>query len=166
MNPRNAAEVALGVAGVWLIVSRLPELGLSLAFSPRHPDGSLSWIGLVSVGLVVGCGLGLVLLRRRIASWLVPMPQPELRGSVAGLQAVAFSVVGVFLLARGLADFLARLTLSASDVWGSSIERFAAPLAEVVVGLALFVGSRRLAVIWQSLRTAGLPSGGKDDGAA
>jgi hypothetical protein len=165
MNPRNAAEIALGVAGVWLIASRLPELGLSLVFSPRDPDGSLSWIGLVSVGLVLLCGVGLVLLRYRIASWLVPVAEPELRGSVAGLQAVAFSVIGVFLLARGLASFLARLTLS-PHVWGSLIERLAAPLAEILVGLALFVGARRLTAIWHSLRTAGLPSGGKDDGAA
>jgi hypothetical protein len=166
MNPRNAAEIALGVAGVWLIVSRMPELGLGLVFTPRQPDGSLSWIVLVLVGLVILCGLGLVLLRHRIASWLVPMPQPDLTGSVAGMQAVAFSVVGVFLLADGLAGLLAQLTMLVSDAWGSSVERLAAPLAQVAVGLALFLGARRLATIWQSLRTAGRPNGDRDGGAA
>jgi hypothetical protein len=166
MNPRNAAEIALGVAGVWLMASRLPELGLSLLFTPRQPDGSLSWIGIVSLGLVILCGLGLVLLRHRIASWLVPLPQPDLRSPAAGLQAVAFSVVGVFLLAHGLAGFLAQLTVSAADVWDSSVEQFAVPLAQLVVGLALFLGARRLATVWQALRTAGLPSGDGDGGAA
>jgi hypothetical protein len=27
MNPRSAAEVALGVAGIWLMVSRVPTCG-------------------------------------------------------------------------------------------------------------------------------------------
>ena len=166
MNSRNAAEIALGVAGVWLIASRLPELGLSLVFTPRQPDGSLSWILILSVGLVVLCGLGLVLLRHRIASWLVPMPQADLKVSAPGLQAAAFSVIGVFLLAQGLTGFLAQLTISVADVWDSSLERFAAPLAQVAIGLALFLGARRLATVWQSLRSAGLPSGDKDGGAA
>jgi hypothetical protein len=166
MNPRNAAEVALGVAGVWLIVSRMPELGLSLVFTPRQPDGSFSWIVLLLIGLVILCGLGLVLLRHRIASWLVPMPQPDLSGSVAGIQAVAFSVVGVFLLAHGFAGLLAQLAMLVSDTWGSSVERLATPLAQVAVGLALFLGARRLATIWQSLRTAGRPTGDRDGGAA
>jgi len=165
MNPRNVAEIALGVAGIWLIASRLPEVGLSLVFTPRDPDGSLSWIGLVSVGLVILCGLGLILLRHRLASWLVPMPQPELTGPLAALQAVAFSIVGVFLLARGLAGFLARLAMSVSGAWGSPVERFALPLAEGAVGLALFLGSRRLANIWQSLRS-GRSNGGVSGGAA
>ncbi len=166
MNPRNAAELALGVAGVWLIVSRMPDLGLSLVFSPGQPDGSLSWIAIVAVGLVILCGLGLVLLRHRIAAWLVPMPQPDIRSSVAGVQAVAFSVVGVFLLAEGLAGFLAHLAMLVSDALGSSVERFAVPLAQVAVGLALFLGARRLAVIWQSLCTAGPPGGDRDGGGA
>jgi len=166
MNSRHAAEIALGVAGIWLIVSRTPELGLSLVFSPRQPDGSLSWIAIVAVGLVILCGLGLVLLRQRIAAWLVPMPQADLGGAAAGIQAVAFSVVGVFLLAHGLAGFLAHLAMLISEARNSSVERLAVPLAEIAVGLALFVGSRRLAAVWQSLRTLGLPGGDKGDGAA
>jgi hypothetical protein len=166
MNSRHTAEIALGVAGVWLIASRMPELGLSVVFSLRDHDGSLNWIVAVSFGAVILFGLGLILLRHRIASWLVPIPEQELKGSAADLQAVAFSVMGVFLLVRGLADFLARLSVSLPGVWGSSSERFAAPLAQVAVGLALFVGSRRLAASWRSLRTGGFPSRGKDDDGA
>jgi hypothetical protein len=166
MNPRNAAEIALGVAGVWLIVSRLPELGVSLVASIKNPNGSVPWFVLVHLGVMIGCGLGLVFLRHRIAAWLVPMPEPDLKESVAGLQAAAFSVVGLFLLAQGLAEFLARLTVSASDPGVSSAERFAGPLAQTLVGLALFLGTRGLVGIWQSLRTAGLSSRDRGAGAA
>jgi hypothetical protein len=166
MNPRNAAEIALGVAGVWLIVSRIPELGVSLVYPIAEPEGSLPWFVVVHVGLVIVCGLGLLLLRHRIASWLVPTSQPDLSGSVAGFQAAAFSVLGLFLLAQGLADILAQLTISVSGSQGSSFDRFAGPIAQTAVGLALFLGARGVATIWQSLRTAGRPSGGGDAGAA
>ena len=166
MNPRNAAEIALGVAGVWLIVSRLPEFGVSLVAHLWSPDGSVPWFVLVHLGVVIGCGLGLLFLRHRIAAWLVPMPQPDLRASVSGLQAAAFSVVGLSLLAEGLAELLAQLTLSATELGGSSWGRFAGSLAQIAVGLGLFLGARGLVGVWRSLRTAGLPSEDRDAGAA
>jgi hypothetical protein len=162
MNPRTAAEIALGIAGVWLIVSRVPDLGVSLAFSPSDPDGSIPWFVVVHVGLVIACGIGLLLLRRRIASWLVPEPQPDLRGSAAGFQAAAFSVIGVLLLAEGLADCLAQLTLSPREGGGWSFDRVARPLAQIAVGLGLFLGSPGVANIWQSLRAAGSSAGGRN----
>jgi hypothetical protein len=165
MNPRNAAEIALGVAGVWLIVSRLPEFGVSLVAPLWSPDGSVPWFVLVHLGVVIGCGLGLLFLRHRIAAWLVPMPQPDLRASVSGLQAAAFAVVGLFLLGQGLAELLAQLTLSAAEAGGWSLGRFAGSLAQIAVGVGLFLGARGLAGVWQSLRTAGLPNGDRDTGA-
>ena len=162
MNPRNAAEIALGVAAVWLIVSRIPELVMSLAFLPAGPDGLFRWIGVVHAGLVVLCGLGLAHLRRRIASWLVPVAQPDLTGPIAGFQSAAFSVIGVILVADGLSDLFHQLAISTLNVGRPS----AGPLARIAVGLALFVGARGIVAIWQSLRTAGLPSRDRDDGGA
>ena len=166
MSPRNAAEIALGVAGVWLIVSRSPDLGVSLAYSVIESDGSVPWFVLVHVGLVIMFGLGLVLLRHRIAAWLVPISQPDLSGSVAGLQAAAFSVVGVFLLAQGLAGSLARALGDLFRLPDLSVQPLALPLAQIVVGLAVFLGARSLVNIWQSLRTAGRPNGDGDAGSA
>jgi hypothetical protein len=165
MNPRNAAEVAFGVAGIWLIVSRMPHILVSLAFSPADPRGIGRWFGLLHFGLVAGCGLGLLLLRHRLASWLVPVPQPALSGSVPGLQAAAFSVVGLLMAAHGLAELLARLATSLPIHERVSFLRFATPLSQLVVGLAVFVGARGLVSIWQSGRTAG-QSGHHDDGGA
>ena len=166
MNPRNAAEIALGVAGVWLIVSRLPELAVSIAFFPSEQDGLLRWLGVVHFGLVVVCGLGLVLLRHRLASWLVPMQQADLTGSATGLQAAAFSVVGLLLLAQGLADSLARLLSHLFRLPETFVWPLALPLAQIAVGLAVFLGARGLVSIWQSLRTAGRPNGDRERGAA
>ena len=51
MNPRSAAEVAFGVAGVWLMVSRIPDFGLNLALWPVGPDGVLHWVGVIHFAL-------------------------------------------------------------------------------------------------------------------
>ncbi len=162
MNARNAAEIAFGVAGMWLIVSRIPDMGVSVVFSPDEPGGLLRWLGVVHFAVVFVCGLGLVLLRRRLASWLVPAQPAELNGSVAGLQAAAFSVVGLLLLAEGLADFLARLGYrSLLANWDPSIEQFALPLAQIVIGLGVFLGARTLVRI-----AAGRPNGDRERGAA
>jgi hypothetical protein len=155
MNPRTAAEVAFGVAGIWLIVSRIPDILLTLAFSPAEPGGVVRWFGLLHFGLVAECGLGLLLLRHRLAARLVPMPQTALAGSVPDLQAAAFSVVGLLMAAHGLAELLARLVMSTSIAERSSFWRLATPLVQLVVGLAVFVGARGLVTIWRSVRSAG-----------
>jgi hypothetical protein len=148
MNPRSAAEVAFGVAGIWLMVSRIPGILLSLAPSPAEPVGVVRWFGLLHFGLVAGCGLGLLLLRHRLATWLVPLPQPALSGSVPDIQAAAFSVVGLLMAAHGLAELLARLVMSTSIVERSSFWRLATPLVQLVVGLAVFFGARGVVTIW------------------
>ncbi len=149
MNPRTAAEIALGVAGVWLIASRIPEIVLTLTFSPAESDGILRWIGPIQLAVIAACGLGLILLRRRIAAWLVPGSEPDLTGSVPGLQAAAFSVVGVALLARGLSELLAHLALAASGPGRRVLPAFATPLAQIAVGLAIFFGARGLLALWR-----------------
>src|SRR3954465_12626925 len=91
MNPRPAAEVAFGVAGVWLMVSRIPDFGLNLALWPVGPDGVLHWVGVIHFALIVLCGVGLLRFRRALAAWLVPVPEPAVAGPVPGLQAAAFA---------------------------------------------------------------------------
>jgi hypothetical protein len=164
MNPRSAAAIALGVAGIWLIVSRIPEIALTLVFSPAEPDGILRWLGPIQFGVVAGCGLALVLLRHRLASWLVPTAQPDLTGSAPELQAAAFSVVGLLLLARGFADGVAQLAMSVANAERASFAQLASPLVQIAVGLALFIGARNLVTVWQSLRTAGQSRSGGDGG--
>jgi hypothetical protein len=155
MNSRQAAEIALGVAGIWLIVSRIPDFGTSLALWPFGPDGALHWVGVIHFALVAGSGFGLLLCRRRLAAWLVSPEVSNLDAPVAGLQAAAFSVVGVILLAEGLANLLGRLVMALPSWAGVSFTWLAVALAQVVVGLALFLGAGRLARIGQRSR---LPS--------
>jgi len=152
VNAREVAEAALGTAGIWLIVSRIPDFGLNVALWPVGPDGVLHWVGVIHFILWLGCGLALILLRRRIASWLVPSAQSELTAPVAGLQAAAFSVVGLVLLARGLADLLGRLVMSVTYPDRMTLEWLAAALAEIAIGLAVFLGARGLVRLWHAIR--------------
>lgn len=153
MNAREVAAAALGTAGIWLIVSRIPDFGVNLALWPLGPDGVVHWVGVIHFLLWFGCGLGLILLRRRMASWLVPSPQSELTAPVvAGLQAAAFSVVGLVLLAHGVADLLGRLAMSVTYPDRMTLDWLAAGLAEIVIGLAVFLGARGLVRLWHAIR--------------
>ena len=152
MNAREVAAAALGTAGIWLIVSRIPDFGVNLALWPLGPDGVVHWVGVIHFLLWFGCGLGLILLRRRMASWLVPSPQSELTAPVAGLQAAAFSVVGLVLLAHGVADLLGRLAMSVTYPDRMTLDWLAAGLAEIMIGLAVFLGARGLVRLWHAIR--------------
>jgi hypothetical protein len=96
--------------------------------------------------------LGLLLLRHSIAARLVPTEEPDLTGSVSGLQAAAFAVIGVVLVARGLADVLGRLVMAISYSGPISVSWFAPGVAQVIVGLTLFLGARGLVTVWHSIR--------------
>jgi len=111
MNMRKAAEVAFGVAGVWLIVASIPALVFTLKFPSPNQSGELRGMVFVQLGLVLLCGLGLVFLRRRFAAWLVPSDDAVLEGSTSGLQAAAYSVIAVLSFTRGLRDLIAQLVL-------------------------------------------------------
>ena len=152
MNAREVAEAALGTAGIWLIVSRIPDFGLNVALWPVGPDGVLHWVGVIHFMLWLGCGLALILFRRPVASWLVPASPSELTAPVAGLQAAAFSVVGLVLLAHGLADLLGRLAMSVTYPGRMTLEWLAAALAEIAIGLAVFLGARGLVRLWHAIR--------------
>jgi hypothetical protein len=134
------------------VVSRIPEFGTSVALWPVGPDGTLHWVGVIHFTLVLTCGLGLFLLRRRIAARLAPADPGELTGSVPELQAAGFSVIGVVLLARGLADGLGQLTMALVYSGPISLSWFAPAVAQVIVGLALFLGARGLVRVWHSVR--------------
>ena len=165
MNSRHGAEIALGVAGVWLIASRLPEIVMTVVISLTQRNDGQRWMAMAAVGLTILCAAGLVLLRHRIAAWLVPTPQPVSGGTATGTQAIAFSVLAVFLVARGVTHFLG-LAMSRSDAGVWQIERLATTVVEIAIGVALFVGSRRLAATWESLRTVGLRGGEPRDAGA
>jgi len=72
-----------------------------------------------------------------------------LSGSTAGLQAAAFSVVGLALLAHGFADLVGRLAMGLSSWAGVSLTWLTVALAQTLVGLGVFLGAGRLAALWQ-----------------
>jgi hypothetical protein len=170
MNSRKAAEVAFGVVGVWFIVGSIPAFP-ALVFSLTSPSadqsGPLRWLGFFQLGLVLLCGVGLVLLRRRLAAWLVPNVEAVLEGSISGLQAAAYSVIAVLSFAHGLRDLVAQVALAGGGTGdGETWRLYVSPVAQMVVGLALFFGARGLVTIWQALRTMPHDTEPSDRGAA
>ncbi len=93
-----------------------------------------------------------------------PAPAPPLGSRVGArqLQAIAFSVVGLFLLARAIPDIahaVAALSFTSPE-YRDQIQRVTKPQVvglsvQVVLGLGLLFGARGLAGIAQTVRTAG-----------
>lgn len=156
MNQRQLASVCFGVGGIFLMVSRLPEIVIYVAmltqWSPFVADQtnpvserSIAIIGLGGMLLVLLLGLGLVLLRDALATRLFPSGTQSMNGSE--IQAVAFSVLGGYFAIHGVAKVyqLGRLNWVAA--------------AELALGLGLFLGSRGLARVWAQLHSATSNSG-------
>ena len=148
MTLRNATETALGLAGVWLMVSRFPDLLVSLVFAEGRA-GELRLV-LSDLGLITAVGVGLIIFRRPLAQWLAPAAEPESTDSVAILLAAAVTVIGVLLAVTGLSTILAQLVISVGD-WRWPLGLYARSLVKLAMGLALFLGARRLVIFWQRL---------------
>ena len=146
MTLRNATETALGLAGVWLMVSRFPDLLVSLVFTQGQASELL--FVLADLGLIAACGLGLLVYRRRLARWLAPEAELEITDPVAVLLAAAISVIGVVLAVSGLSAILAQLVVSVGD-WRWPLGLYSRSLVKLAIGLALFLGARRLVILWQ-----------------
>jgi uncharacterized iron-regulated membrane protein len=143
MTLRNATETALGLAGLWLIVSRVPDLLVSLVFAQDQ-----LFLVLADFGLMVACGSGLLVYRRRLAQWLAPADEPDRPDSAAALQTAAIWVIGVLLALSGLSAILSQLVVSVAD-WRWPLGIYSRSLIRLAIGLALFFGARRLVTFWQ-----------------
>lgn len=173
VSQRNLTEVLLAVAGVYLIVARLPEVGIGIALlaSHDHSSGSIDNSTLASLSLVApvlsaSAGALLVLLRKRLARLLIPaLPSPESPFSTRELQAALFAVVGVYIGLQGAARLIGgwiasgAARQSAISVWPS----YAGALFQVVAGIALFFGARGLAGAWALARLAGHDRSARED---
>jgi len=120
---------------------------------------------LLPVVLHVGARGFLWVLADKLAGRMVapaPAPPPKSRVGARQLQAIAFSVVGLFLLARAIPDIAHAVTAFAftSSEHRDRIQMVSKPQAvglgvQVVPGLGLLFGGRGLAGIVQTVRTAG-----------
>jgi hypothetical protein len=154
MNQRQFASVLFAVVGVFIAITRLPELiihvGLLVQPSPAtaSPFGAvsqhhMSTIGLIASLVAILAGSGLILLRHSLADRLFTAGTQSLNAREA--QAVALSVVGCYFAVQGISRFGWAVQFN----WTAAIE--------LVLGVALFFGASGLSGLWMLSRSAGRP---------
>jgi hypothetical protein len=170
MTPRNGAEIAFGVSGVYLLGGSIPAAiaSIGVALSEAHPEPLMLWLAIIATAVQAAFGGALIALRRPLAGWLAPSSQdqaPEV--GVTAAHAAATSVVGVYFFTVGLLSLLREILGAAQrgEIFRSvpraeystsvSVNSFAEPIATIVVGSALFLGSRGIANLWRVARAAG-----------
>lgn len=156
MNGRSAAEVGLGVAGIYLLATSAPGYIAAVAavLSSRSADLSSPWVGVAGLVATSVCAAILVLARRRLAGWICPnTEQPGNAFTLDDLHAAAISVVGIVLLTSGLTGIAHEVALVASPFRPvQSLVNYAEPLVSIVIGLLLFAGARGIVALWHAAR--------------
>ena len=161
MSPRHAAEIAIGVVGVYFLASSIAmsASSLQLALHTSTPESDVRWIGVISCALTAATGGALVGFRRWLAGWLVPNSQASSEGNgTPGVHAAAISVIGIYFLVSGVSDLVQEvvIALSASRSGGLlSFERSVGPAAQMVVGSLLFCGAGAVVRFWNTFRRIG-----------
>ncbi len=145
MSPNQLGATLIGAAGIFIFGSRIPDLGMSLAFFVSDPDAyqGLGY-GLLGFALAILSGGALVYWRQFLADKLFPATA-QTNGPVGeGPESVGFALLGIYFTIRGLA----RLP-------SAELSPLSPPVIELILGIALFFGSRGLARLWATLRFAG-----------
>lgn len=175
---RDVATLAVKLVGVYMIIQGFPDLVQigQLGFGGLSRISTMLWVYYLGM-LVFYVGIGALLLvyGQRVSGRL--LPKPDVSGSVAPapwspveLQAVAFSVLGMILIAVWALPGLV------FDCWRYFFRHNPdAPPGQVIdvmpylvrhalelgLGLWLFYGSKRLSLYWQRLRST---ARGPDEG--
>jgi hypothetical protein len=148
------------MAGAYAVATSIPNAVTSLGFAlSDNPLGGFSaWISVIGVATAAACGVGIVAFRRRLARlFTADSPAGDGEGTL-GAHAAGISVVGTYLFARGVADFLCEAVIvkfGRDSTREPSVSRLAEAFAYTTVGLALFLGSRGLVGLWRALRRSG-----------
>ena len=149
MNRTDLASVLFGVSGLFMAVTRLPELviyaGVVAGGVEWAGEPAVMYAGIAGSTLSVLIGIGLTVFRSQIATALFIETRPvESISPASDLQAVGFSIVGLYFLIQGIGR--------SASTWGTTDYQ---SYILVVLGIAVFLGASTLSRIWQRLRTAG-----------
>ena len=173
----NVAVLALRLLGIYCLLQAVPlvyELPVIIYMLPSVPQGrGLSYF-FVALSPVINAAIGLILLTRTrpIALRLVgvagrPLGDADAAGTelitARGVQAVAFSVVGVILFVQGAVELVqlvgrafAESGLTGRDVPSSVLNQSTPALVasgvRVAAGLWLFFRANRLSEHWHRRR--------------
>ena len=172
MNARSLATVALKTWGVMLVVSAVASLPATLLMASASPGidaqaGVIRTSQIASIlHVVVEALLGgaTVTWAGRISAAILPdTPALRLDVTAAELQPLAFALVGIVLLVRGLQDsagaayaVLSRPAFAETDtlsyLWAREGQALVKALVQIVAGAFLVFGRNALARGWSRLR--------------
>lgn len=153
MNQRQLASVLFAVLGIFIAITWLPQVFLSVRILSQMPAGTtgddygidVSITYLISAGIALLLAVGLVLSRDHLARRLFPADTQPL--IARDTQAVALSVLGAYFVVVGIRRFVAANVID----WSAIVES--------VLGLSLFLGARGISRLWTFARTAGGSTG-------
>ena len=150
MTKRELTSTSLIVLGFYLLGIHLPFNGLALVGS--FQSGRITTC--IPPLLAFGFAIFLITCSRQITQRIFlaagPEDEPEDPNEPSPtLQAIAFSVVGLLLAAKGLPTLASIINLnSVMKAETKVILRYIGPLLETVIGTLIFFNSRRLAAFW------------------
>ena len=143
MNQRQFSSVLFAVVGVFIAVSRIPELVVHVvlltqtreSWGDGAPHRLLSGAALGATLVAIGVGIALVVFRNQLAERLFPAASTSVETS--GVQTAAFAVLGCYFVVHGLS----RIFVVSPMGWGSATW---GPAIQLILGVALFFSARRL----------------------
>lgn len=169
----DIAALAVRLFGIYLLLQALPLAAyivtdaLQISRAWRRLD---SGFALYAIYLMVFAGVGtwLVVKATRVAMWLLPKATgnpsiPAISGSAHDMQAVALSIVGLYLALSAfpdLAAIFARYANSDREMLPGLIKAG----AQLIAGLTLFFRAKRVSAYWQRIGMARPPSADDDSG--
>lgn len=170
LNGVGIGTMALQLVGIVFIILAVTAFGAMVPYltSPGLMGG-LQWVLFCTqVAVYAVVGYAIIRLAPRLSIWLFGnsanglMARPVTSSLGQSIQAIAFSVIGVWLMAGALPDVAARVAFQFQSTNGSmryyfSSNNLAYPIARLVVGLALFLGSKALSRFWHRLRDPAPP---------
>lgn len=154
MSQRQLASVLFAVLGVFIAITWLPQVVMSISLvaqSTRASAGDRAEAVTYAITLFIGTliavllGIALVLMRGRLADRLFAADTGPLAGR--DVQAVALSVLGCYFAIGAIPRLVG---------FGRRIDW--AAITQLVLGVALFLGARGVARLWSAARSAGSSS--------
>ncbi|UCD28483.1 MAG: hypothetical protein JSV03_15595 [Planctomycetota bacterium] len=164
------ASLAFMIAGIYALikaVEHIPDISRYLARPlPKGFIETYSYLGILLpilpfiLLIVMGCIL--IIYNRKFAFRMFPETEHEpAETRVLGVHALAFSVVGIFLIADSIPHiivFVSQIFITPQTipnyVWIQMIIMALAQCLKMIFGIVLFIKSHRLAKYWSKLRHA------------
>lgn len=165
----DVAALAVRLFGIYLLLQALPVAVLFVSAAIETPGFGISSLfafrqGLfplwtVYIAAFAGAGTWLVLKAPQVAAWLLPKTTgnpgvPAVAGSAHGVQAVAFSIVGLYIAASAFPDLTPIFTQYVQSQSDQAFTQLIKPAVEFIVGLILFFKAKRISGYWQQIGMA------------